>query len=272
MTLRLKGAACAVAIAAVACGSAIAAPAAAPVPQATVSADYSYLDTNVSHNINEFGGAISAVAPIGDGDFSVQGDGAYHYLTTSGVSLNDYAVGGSLTWRDGGMGRVGATVAYSGFQSNNSGAHVNLNFVSYGAYGEWFASDAFTLGAKAGGASVSGGGGGIGFGNATLGYAGAELVGYATPDVAISGTVDYLGGSGGNLTTAGAKVEWLVSRTTPISVYVGYNYDDLSGVTANIFTVGAKWYIGGGATSLVDHQRNGVDDWGTLPSARNVSF
>jgi hypothetical protein len=265
------GAACAAAVVVFACGSAMAAPAPPPAPQATISGDYSYLSTNVSRNINSFGGAISGVTPLGSSDFSLQGDGAYHYLTTSGVNLNDYEADGALSWRNS-VFRVGAAVAYSGFQSNNSGAHVNLNFVSYGVYGEWFANDSFTVGVKGGGATASGGGGGIGFGSTTLGYAGAEAVGYATPDVAISGSVDYLGGNGGNLTTAGAKVEWLVSRTTPISVFAAYTYDDLSGVTANIFSVGAKWYIGGGSTSLVDHQRNGVDDWGPQPSARNVNF
>lgn len=248
------------------------APASAPVPQVTIGADYSYISTNVGHNLNQFGGDISGVVPLGSSDFSLQGDGAYHYLTTSGVNINSYEAGGAITWHNS-MGRIGAAVAYSGFQSNNGGGSVNLNFVSYGAYGEWFAGDAFTLGLKGGGASVSGSSGmGGGFGNATLGYVGGQIVGYATPDLALSGTVDYIGDSSGHLTTAGAQAEWLVSRTTPISVFVGYNYDDFSGVTANIFSVGAKWYIGGGPTSLVDHQRNGVDNWGTLPSARAVNF
>ena len=246
----------------------MAAPAPAPEPQATLSGNYSYATTNVSNNINEFGVNIAAVAPIGD-SFSIQGDGGYEYLSTSGVSINSYEADGAITWHNS-MGRLGAAVAYSGFQANNGGS-TKLNFVSYGAYGEWFAGDAFTVGLKGGGATVSGGGLG-GFGSSTLGYVGGELVGYATPDIALSGTVDYIGDNSGHLTTAGAQAEWLVSRMTPISVFVSYNYDDLQGVTANIFSVGAKWYIGGGAASLVDHQRNGVDNWGPLPSARSINF
>ncbi|HLI67323.1 MAG TPA: hypothetical protein VKU90_13255, partial [Caulobacteraceae bacterium] len=58
------------------------------------------------------------------------------------------------------------------------------------------------------------------------------------------------------------------SQTTPISVWVGYDYTNLhvgggfGSITGNAVSVGLKYYFGGMPAPLVDRQRSGVDDFG----------
>ena len=120
----------------------------------------------------------------------------------------------------------------------------------------------FTLGAKGGGATASGGG----F-TGTADYFGGEAVFYVVPDLALNADVDYLSvGSGENLSNYGGTVEWLVSESTPISVYGNYTYTELSSGGGHLTTwlVGVKFYLNNnGASTLVDRQRSGNANWGT---------
>jgi hypothetical protein len=278
----LTSAACAAALAAFACGAAVADPAPAPaaastsyavVPQAVIGVDYSYLSLNHGGDANTFGGEAGGIVPFGGG-FSGQVFGAYHSLDLShgGGTVNSYNVGGAAAWSDD-MGRIGLNVAYTG--DNTHGA--NLDVTNYGVFGEWYASDQFTLGLRGGGATLSASSGGFGgffgSGSTTGGYVGAEVVGYATPDLDVQAHVNYISVKKGNQTALGAQAEWLFSEDIPVSGWIGYDYTTLSGggfsENVNTFSVGLRYYIGGGG-SLVQHHRSGVDGWG--PAALDVQY
>lgn len=261
----LAGAGIAAALTALSYGVANADPAASGiVPQATVSADYSYVDVNHSFgHLNVGGVGLSGVMPLGSSAFVLQGDAAYHNLSADGYSINNWNAGGSVAWTSA-MGRVGLAGSYTGYEV--SGSHADIG--SYGVYGEWYPNDRFTVGVKGGGATVSGAFGG----DSTFGYAGGELVGYVTPDLTLTGTVDWAGRDGTNITTGGVQAEYLISHSLPLSVFGGYSYTDYSGfAAANTVNVGIKYYFGGGG-SLNEHQRHGVDNWGPLASALHLIF
>jgi hypothetical protein len=266
----LTGAGIAAALSALACGSAFAdaAPASGVTPQVTVSADYSYVDLNHSlGHLNDGGAALAGVMPLGGSNFSLQGDVAYHNLSANGGSVNNWSAGGALGWTYA-IGRAGVAASYTGF--DYSGAHADIG--SYGVYGQWYPNDRVTVGVKGGAATVNANLGGGFSGDTTFGYAGGELVGYISPDLTLTGSVDWAGRNGVNITTGGVQAEYLVSHSVPLSVFGGYSYTDISGAAqANTINVGVKYYFGGGG-SLVDHQRHGVDNWGPLATALRLIF
>ena len=231
----------------------------AVVPQAVIGGDYSYLDVgNGFGHANVYGGELGGAMPI-TGDFSGQLTGGYHRIDASGFGADDWNVAGAAAWSPP-WGRLGANVGYS--KTSVLGASASVT--NYGVYGEYFA-DQFTVGLRGGGATISARALGLG-GSTTGGYGGGEAIGYVMPDLAVKGTVGYVGINGGHQWTAGVHGEYLISEATPISGWVGYDYDQLGAggfgsVRANTFSVGLKYYFGGGG-SLQHHQRTGVDDWG----------
>jgi len=183
--------------------------------------------------------------------------GGYHNISNASVDI--WNIGGSVFWA-GMQGRLAATVNYDDISVTGGDVH----FTSYGVGGEWYAGPSFTVGLKGGGTSIDI----SGFsGNATGGYAGGMLQGYVMPNLSLSGSVDYMGISGGHITSETARVEWLISQSTPVSVYGGYQHVDSSAflfgtASQDIFFVGAKLYLNGpGGGTLVDRQRNGSLGW-----------
>jgi len=168
--------------------------------------------------------------------------GGYHHLTTGGgADLGN--VGGSLFWGDSDF-RLAANVNYLDLSL--------FHLTTYGAGGEWYASPEFTVSARGGGASGQFGIDG--------GYVGGDVKWYATPDIAVNGGVDYINLSGfTHVTTEDIRGEWLVSETTPVSVFGGYAHAESGGAgSQDIFFVGIKLYTNsGGASTLVDRQRGG---------------
>jgi len=65
-------------------------------------------------------------------------DAGYANSSSSGFSADIWSVGGSLFWAPA-FGRVGGSVAYA---TTNSGG--NANIVTFGGFGEYFASNFFT--------------------------------------------------------------------------------------------------------------------------------
>src|SRR6185312_4649950 len=231
----------------------------AVVPQAVIGGDYSYVGLNdgLGH-ANVYGVELGGITPL-TSDFSGQVTGGYHRIDASGFGGNDWNVAGTVAWSRP-WGRLGANVAYTNDSLDGLGGEIT----NYGVYGEYFA-DRFTLGARGGGATGSAHAFGFGTGSQTGGYGGAEAIGYVTPDLAVRGTVGYVGIDSGHQWTAGVHGEYLFSRDTPVSGWVGYDYADIGGdgfsVHGNTFSVGLKYYLGAGG-SLQRHQRTGVDDWG----------
>lgn len=247
-------------LAAVAAASAQpASPDNAVVPQGVIGGDYSYVGLNDGlGNANVYGGELGGITPI-TSDFSGQVTGGYHRIDSHGFGANDWNVAGTVAWSQP-WGRLGANVGYT----NDSLAGASANITNYGVYGEYFA-DRFTLGLRGGGATGSASAFGFGTGSQTGGYGGAEAIGYLMPDLAVKGTVGYVGIDSGHQWTAGVRGEYLFSRDTPIAGWLGYDYSDIGGdgfsVHSNTFSVGLKYYFGGSG-SLEHHQRTGVDDWG----------
>jgi hypothetical protein len=205
-------------------------------------------DVSVSYaNITNGGGADiwgvnGALEGMVGGNWGAQVDGGYHNVNSSGGDI--WNVGGSLFWA-GMQGRFAATVQYHDLGGGT-------DFTNYGAGGEFYAGPNFTIAAHGGGESGSGTSGG---------YVGAQLEWYAMPNLALSGSVDYLD-VGTGITSETAQAEWLVSSSMPVSVYGGYQHVDLGagpGTDADIVFVGLKLYFNGnGAASLVDRQRQGA--------------
>jgi hypothetical protein len=210
---------------------------------------------------------------LGMTDFGGQIDGSYHRLSVSSVDLNLWTVGGSIFWTPDTMWRIGPNVTYTSVDFTGAASGLNLHTTSYGAFVEYFVSDAFTIGAKGGGASGTLNLSGVGSGSASGGYVGGELTGYVIPDLAIKGSVEYIDIEGAKVTTFGIGFEYLISESTPISIFGAYNYADLSGVTGheNNWRVGLKFYVDQLAP-LVTHHRTGTLGSVASPSGLQFAF
>lgn len=233
----------------------------AVTPQAVLGADYSYVGLN-DHlgNANLYGAELGGIVPLAPSSpFSVQVTGAYHHLDSNGLDGNDWNVGGTFAWSQP-WGRLGANLGYT----NDAFAGVGGEITNYGVYGEYFA-DRFTVGARGGGATGSAHAFGLSTGSSTGGYVGGEAIGYVTPNLAARATVGYVGIDSVHQWTAGVHGEYLFSETTPISGWIGYDFASIGAdgfsVEGNTFSVGLKYYFGGGG-ALQHRQRTGVDDWG----------
>ena len=238
-------------------------------PQVTIGGDYTYLGLNHGlGNVNAGGVTLSGVTPIGSTNFIVQGDAAYHRESyEAGVDVDAYNVGGSVAYATT-QGRVGVAVGYNGLNLNQGGG--NLNLVTYGAYGQWYATDRVTLGLKGGGASITNSGA-----DTTLAYAGVQATGYLTRDLSVSGTYDWAGENHLNLNTASIQAAYQVSRRYPVTVFGGWSYSDVSiygiDLQGNGVNIGVK-YTFGGEGSLEHHDRAGVDSWGPVASSLRSLF
>jgi len=239
-----------------ACVFALAAPASA---QVSGNAALGYAHTQIpGDSINQGILNGSFATPLSDSGINLEGDAGFDRLSDS--------VGANTVWNLGATGfwsndtfRAGATVNYTDVKfGSDSGS---INFVNYGAFGEFFL-DSFTLGAKGGGFSGSDSLNGT--------YVGGEAVGYAMPDLAFSGTVDYtklnLSTVDFNETDFTVQGEWLFSEETPLSIYGGYTHTSFTGAQSgdgNTVFVGIRFYFNPtGTASLEQRQRTGSVGWG----------
>ena len=207
---------------------------------------------------------------LGMNDLAAQINGGYHRLSVSSVDADIWDVGGSAYWAPG-FGRGGASVAYTTVDFGSS-TGIDAHATTYGVFGEYFLNDAFTIGAKGGGADGKVNLSGFGSGSGNGGYLGAELTGYAMPDLAIKGTVDYVDLSGGHLTSYGVNAEYLISEETPISLFGGYQRSELSNDAGHVDTwmVGVKFYTGGPASLVTHHRTETLGSIGTNGALRNA--
>ena len=243
MNIKLLAGVCAAAVCALGAGQAMA------DPSGTLGGGYNYTTApGSSGHIDDWNVNGNIAAPI-TSNITVQGDAAYDGYSTSGFNFHTDSVSGAAFWQAA-KGRIGLTAGYN--QLGASGT--NFNYEDYGAFGELYATNQITLGIKGGGLTGSG---------LHASYFGGEIVGYAMPNLALTGTYDYLSVSGGHISAYGASVEYLISEKTPFSITGGYTYTDAgSGFHLNTWMIGAKFYFGGKGTTLVDHHRSGAEVWG----------
>jgi hypothetical protein len=178
----------------------------------------------------------SAAAVLGDG-WSFEGTGSYHNATPGSLDL--WSVGGNL-FTTTGFGRIagGAIHGSVGFDHQTQ----------FGVGADWFFSDNLTLSLKGGGEYASKGD--------TGGYVGGQAAWYFMPNLALSGSVDYVGDPLGDINSQTIKGEWQFSDTLPLSVSLGYQRYNGAGIDTNSVFVGFKFYFDG-APNLVGHHRTG---------------
>lgn len=229
-----------------------------------VNGNYSNIDINHGGGSADVygisGGGMFGLAP----DWAAQIDGGYHRLSGNGADADNWNIDGAAFWRAQ-AGRIGATIGYNDVTGGGLSAHTT----NYGLFGDWYATEAVTVGVKGGYFNAEHGEDGE--------YAGVGVTGYVMPDLALSGSYDYAHFKG--FTTENdytAQAEWLISERTPVSVYGGYTRSEFSGtggVAANTWFVGVRFYCDPtDSATLVSRQRNGAEIYGTSfgPSALHL--
>jgi hypothetical protein len=205
--------------------------------------------------------------------WSVQGSGAfgfsemfagqldlnYNNLSVEDEDLDVWGIGGALFWNPI-WGRLGASLHYNAASVDTGFGDLDIDLFQYGAFGEWFAGNFVTLGAKAGGVSYS-----FDDDDSESGwYVGGALTGYLMPNLALNGNVDFIGLSDVDLdmTNYGIGAEFLVSQTLPISVFGGYTRSNIDAggfdLDSDIWSIGVRIYTNGNGVTLVERHRNGA--------------
>jgi hypothetical protein len=232
-------------------------------PAFTVSTGYARLDDGQTANEWFLGGAIGG--PLGFEGLSLQADLQMGEVWGDGFSAIDWTGGGDAFW-GGADGRFGVDAHGAHFHANGA----NTNDSNVGFFGEYYINN-FTVGAKGGWSFPTGG-----HGN----YLGADVTGYFIPDLAISGSFGWYDAVLSDRTFSPVRfdsrdnilsitAEYFLADTIgfPLSVWGGFSVDwfhvssGVEGVEGfsdhdTIWTIGLKWYTGGG--SLMDHHRQGL--------------
>ncbi len=271
MAKHLFGAAAVAALGALWLTPAIAAPV---VTSGDVSGGYNYTSVNNSGgNSNDWTVNGSGVVPLGT-NWAAQGNLGYSSISGSGQSENN-TYGIASGFYANAMGRLGASVGYSQLNAHN----VTVDVTSYGGFADWYANNQFTLSVRGGGISGTGHSQGTSANLSGADYVGGQVVGYVQPNLALSGTIDYLDIpiAGTSIQTTSYRVggEYLLSQSMPLAVSAGYSYETVNvlgfNADANVFSIGLKYYFGGNG-SLEDHQRSGTESWGVASPVQNLQF
>jgi len=203
---------------------------------------------------NDWSGGLAALFSFDQPGVNLQIGGGEDHLSISGVSLDLLNAGGDLFWRDN-KGTFGASFRYSTVSKSG----VNLHYVTYGLFGEWYTARNLSLRFNGGG--LNGTFTGFGFsGNATGGYGSVGAEYYPIPDLGISASYQYVGISGARVHTIGIQAEYLISHTYPLSLAIGYNHQGTNGGDINSFGVHLRYRFGTEG-SLVSIDRNGPVSW-----------
>lgn len=217
----------------------------------SLDVDYNNLsgDNDADANLWNFNGTV--VVPVGP-NFNVQAGGGYHNLDGDLIGGDAWDARGAVFWR-GERGDIGLAVAHGSLEPDDSSL-TDFNLTAFGAFGEFFAGDRFTIAAN---------GGWIDGDNSLDGnYFGGSAKFYIMPNLSIAGNVSRIHFDDvGNVTNFGATAEWQVMADKPFTLYAGYTNSDYSGTDFNVdtFTIGLRWRFGeDGPTTLVQGDRTGV--------------
>jgi len=235
-------------------------------------------------NFTEFG---ETAIGYGCGNWMAQLDGAfYHSGFSASIPLgqvnaedNQGHIGGALFWRDPSVGRIG--LAASEILSN---AHfvagpttdIGGSLTRVGAFGDFYASDAITLGA--GGFYVTGNPfSGLGQSLSETGFEGnVHAIFYATDNISLGLQGDM---QLANLTESGQVASWngyagsveaeYLVPDTALSLFLGGRFASRSLAQGGVSTatindqqgyIGVKWAFGGPVSSLRARDRAGTYD------------
>lgn len=218
-------------------------------------------------HLDDWGVNGAAAAALGSSQFTVQGDGSYDHLSTSGFHSDNSQMNLSVIWNHPTMGKIGATI---GRDSYGFIGPESITGTTYGGFGVLYPNQQWAVGLK---------GGSLDFGSGipNIGYWGAEAVGYPTPNIALSLTGDwahlpsgFFGPGSNNINSWGLGGEWQPT-SHPWSVKLGYDNSRWAGATINTWSLGFHWYFTGGP-NLVSHHRDGAETWGTRQTAVRFLF
>jgi hypothetical protein len=231
----------------------------APVSAATVlagSVDMGYAGTNADgSNVHGLEGGASALIGFGRPGFGVQVDGAGGHVDVDDGSANQWSGALHGFWRDA-KGAVGLS---SGYGSLNV-LSIDANAFEYGAFGDWFVRDDLSLRFRGGGLRFK-----LHDEKAASGwYGGTGAAYYVVPDLSLAAEADYIKLDAVKFATGNFGIEYLISRSYPISAGISYSYDSADfggdGINGHGFMVRLKYRFGASG-SLVDCDRTGPLSW-----------
>ena len=231
-------------------------------------------NAGTTENASQWNVDGAVFVPLGT-NWAVQANGGYNAfgLREGGDSetFNTWNIAGSAMYIDPRGVRIGGTVSYGSQDVSEFGGHgLTLTGTTYGLFGDWYANHWLTLSARGGGLSASASGFGMSLHIGNGGYAGAQIVGYPTTNIAISGVVDYLQfpieSESFTTTTVGFGGEFRVFPKCPMTIGAFYAYNTIKvegeSVNGSAFGLRLKYYWGPGGT-LEDQQRGGTESWAT---------
>jgi hypothetical protein len=217
----------------------------------SIDADYNSLngDNDVDGDLwNVNANLLLPVSP----EFNIQVGAGYHSLDNDVAGGDAWDVRGAAFWR-GERGAAGVAVAH-GNLSPDDNSLTDFDLTAYGAFGEWYAADRFTLAVN---------GGWLDGDHSFEGhYFGGSAKFYLMPMLSLTGSASRVHFDGaGHVTDLGVTAEWQVMADKPFTVYGGYTNSDYSGSDFNVdtFTIGLRWRFGeDGPASLVEGDRTNV--------------
>jgi hypothetical protein len=226
----------------------------------TLTEGYDYSDLNgVGNNTYTFGGEANYAVP--DSHLNVQGLLAYSELKSQHVPLDTWTSGGALTWRD-----TDFAVGVGGNYHSQRAVGNDINYGTYGVFGEWYPTQDLTLRARAGGIS----GGGSTF-SKDGGYYGLGANYYVLPELAFKTDFSYATLGPLHWTNFEVGPEVMPFDGIPVSLSAAYTHQNIGyyGQPSHSdgLMVRLTWHIGEGG-SLAEFDRNGPLDarTATLPT------
>jgi hypothetical protein len=215
-----------------------------PVLRGSVSGQYGNVNTDAG-DANTWTGGGSITAGIAQG-INIQGDLGYSTIDPDGGGSADvWTFGGSVFYRAPQFA-FGANIGRTNVDLNPG----DFNVTNYGAFGEFYANEMFTLYANGGWLD--------GDFNTDGSYIGGGVRVYPMPNLGLTGSLTHNTTDGGDANQYGVRAEYMFSAMMPISVYGGYDRVDFDGSTdANVWTIGLRFQFGGPEGTLVERDRTG---------------
>lgn len=215
----------------------------------TVTGGYNYSDVRgVANNAFDFGGAANYAIP--DTHLNVQGFADYSETKSQTVPVDTWSSGGAVSWRDHDY-----AVGFNGDYNSSRLLGQSASYGNYGLFGEWYATNEFTVRLRGGGisgdfAKLHGDGGYFG--------GGASL--YVLPQLALTADASYNTVSNLHWSTFEIGPEYMPLPDVPLSISAAYTHDQIGYAQQSLHSDGIMvrlaFHLGQG-NSLAEFDRNG---------------
>ncbi len=217
---------------------------------------YDYSDVKgVGNNAYTFGGQANYAVP--DSHLNVQGLVSYSELRSQRVPLDTWTSGGAITWRNDAY-----AFGVNGNYQTERAVGNNINYGTYGVFGEWYPVADLTLRARGGGIS-----GGFAQFNKDGGYYGVGANYYVLPQLALKTDFSYTTLGSLHWTDFEIGPEYMPLEGVPVSLAADYTHEDVGYVGTPTHSDGVMvrltWHLGDG-NSLAAFDRSGPLDARTV--------